>query len=94
MSLPALLESNWPHFPGTSENGKLPYGWAGQQHYFNSVGFDAHFQLYNDIVRWCYDTIQNTKQNAYWTKIGDCIYIQLRKEEDLLMFILKFGDGQ
>ena len=86
-----LKPKHWPHIPGTPENGKVPYGWAGERSYPNNIGFDKHFQMYNDIVDWLHTNVENTKHNAHWNKIGDCIYVQLRKRENLMMFVLRWG---
>lgn len=87
----AIPEENWPHIPGTPENGKLPYGWAGEHSIPNNIGFARHKELYQDIINWIYENISNSVGNVYWTKIGDCFYFQFRKEKDLLMFLLRWG---
>lgn len=89
MNLPTLLESNWNY-----NLDSLPYGWAGQRHISNNIGFEKHFQLYNDLVEWIQETVSSPTQNACWVKIGDCIYVQFRKEKDLIMYLLKFGDNR
>lgn len=84
----SLPESNW-HPPG--DDYELPYGWAGKVSYPNIQGFDAHFQMYRDMVEWIETTVKNPKQNVLWSKIGDCIYVQFRKQKDMDWFVLRFG---
>lgn len=79
--------SNWPERP----NGDLPYGWAGELTYANTMGFDAHFELYKDMVEFINQHVKNPKENCFWNKIGDCIYIQFRKSKDMTWFVLRFG---
>lgn len=79
-----LPESNWI-------GGTLPYGWAGELTYPNIQGFDAHFQMYRDMVDWCEKNVKNHRSNVLWTKIGDCIYVQFRKKRDMTWFSLRFG---
>lgn len=79
-----LHEANWI-------GGILPYGWAGELTYPNVVGFDAHFQMYNDMVEWINANVSNPRYNTLWTKIGDCIYVQFRKKKDMMWFSLRFG---
>lgn len=87
MTLHTLYEPNWDYC-----GFDLPYGWAGERHIINNVGFEHHFKLYYDIVEWIQKNVSNPIQNARWIKIGDCVYVQFRKEEDLIMYLLKFGD--
>lgn len=67
------------------------HGWAADFSYPNNIGFDAHFALYNEMVVWIKTNVERYEHNALWTKIGDCIYVKLRKKNDALMFALKFG---
>ena len=66
------------------------YGWTDLA-YPNYIGFDQHFALYNQMVTWIKANVRNYQHNAMWTKIGDCIYIKLRKRDDAMVFVLKFG---
>lgn len=70
---------------------KLPYGWAGEYSIPNTTNFDHHMQLYQDIVYWIRANIQTPYANACWTKIGDCIYVQIRKPKDYTLFLLKWS---
>jgi hypothetical protein len=81
-----LPEPNWPN-----SNGELFYGWAGELTYPNTIGFDRHFQLYRDIVEWLENNVKDHYHNTCWTKIGDCIYVQFRKQKDMMWFSLRFG---
>ena len=85
--LAELRESNWPKYGAD----KLPYGWAGEYSNANTIGFDAHFAKYNEIVDWIQDNIKRPHSNAHWSKIGDCIYVQIRKRKDWVWFTLRFG---
>lgn len=83
----AFIESNWRE----ADAGKLPYGWARELSYPNVQGFDAHYQLYKDMVQWLERNVKNYQQNTRWIKIGDCIYVQFRKSKDMAWFALRFG---
>lgn len=85
--LDSLPDSNWPN----QRTGELPYGWVGELTYPNKIGFEAHFKLYSDMVEWINEHVKNPKGNVLWNKIGDCIYIQFRKEKDMFWFTLRFG---
>lgn len=65
--------------------------WVAMWAYPNYIGFERHFQLYRDMVDWIKANVVNYKHNAMWTKIGDCIYINLRNPRDAMMFALRFG---
>jgi hypothetical protein len=86
----SLPDDNWIGSVSAG-NGKLPYGWAGELTYPNTIGFDEHFQLYRDMVYWIAENVNNHRSNVLWTKIGDCIYVQFRKEKDMVWFSLRFG---
>ena len=79
---------NWPKNEST---GNLPYGWAGELTYPNRTDFDDHMAMYKDMVRHINTVVKNPNNNALWTKIGDCIYVQFRKQKDMDWFILKYG---
>lgn len=81
------LIGNWPK----DTSAKLPYGWAGAWHNANQIGFKAHMEMYMRICRWINRHVKNPKQNAQWTKIGDCLYVHIRKPQDFTAFILTFG---
>lgn len=83
-----LPQENWI---GAGLNGELPYGWAGELTYPNTIGFGDHFQLYRDMVEWINTNIKDPGTNVQWTKIGDCIYVQFRKQKDMTWFALRFG---
>jgi hypothetical protein len=57
----------------------------------NTMGFDGHFALYNEAVRWI-KSLDNFKRNVRWIKVGDCIYIKFRREDDIMMFKLRFSE--
>ena len=78
------LAANW-------NDPDLPYGWAGEWTCVNTMGFDAHFQLYKDVTLWIEQYINRPYNNAKWIKIGDCIYVQFRKQKDMNWFLLRFG---
>lgn len=79
---------NWPENTST---GNLPYGWAGELTYPNITDFEDHMAMYQDMVHHINTVVKNPKQNALWTKIGDCIYVQFRKQKDMDWFVLKYG---
>ena len=81
-----LPDPNWP-----SNLYGLPYGWAGQVSYPNRTNFEDHFQMYRDMVAWIKEHVKNPEQNVLWNKIGDCIYVQFRKQKDKTWFTLRFG---
>jgi hypothetical protein len=83
--LDKLPDPNW------IGGGGVPYGWAGELTYPNTIGFDAHYQLYRDMVEWLKQNVKNYRSNTLWTKIGDCIYVQFRKKQDMMWFSLRFG---
>ena len=80
-----LPEANW------YQDSYDLYGWAGELTYVNTQGFDHHFQLYRDMVAWIRENVKNPQQNVLWNKIGDCIYIQFRKQKDKNWFAMRFG---
>ena len=93
--LVAML-ANWPdslYQPKMSGRAgpDLPYGWAGEHRIPNTIGFDKHMELYQDIVRWINSSVKNPKQNVFWNKIGDCIYVMFRKKQDYVLYLLKYG---
>ena len=57
----------------------------------NTIGFDAHFGLYNDIVDWIHANIKRPYSNAHWVKIGDGIYVHIRKKRDWMWFTMRWG---
>ena len=89
-TLPVLEQEQWP----------MPWdppvqGWAAVElSYPNVTDFADHFAMYNRMVVWIKQNVENYQSNALWTKIGDCIYVKLRKEKDAMMFILCFGAPQ
>lgn len=86
-TLTGLREGHWP----TYGSDHLPYGWAGEYTCANTIGFDAHAALYNEIVDWIHDNIARPHTNAHWAKMGDCIYVQIRKKKDMFWFTMRFG---
>lgn len=82
-----LHKENWFDFPISD----LPYGWAGAYTNPNNIGFDKHFQLYNDIVDWILNNVSDPVKNARWVKLGDCIYVYIRKRKDLTLFLLRWS---
>ena len=80
-----LPEANWP------PTAVLISGWAGELTYPNRTNFDDHFQQYRDMVNWIKTNVKNPEQNVLWNKIGDCIYIQFRKQKDKNWFAMRFG---
>jgi hypothetical protein len=80
------------HWIGSVEaGGKVPYGWAGELAYPNNTNFEHHWQLYGEMITWIEENINNHRNNVLWTKIGDCIYVQFRKQKDMTWFSLRFG---
>jgi hypothetical protein len=67
------------------------YGWTNELTYPNTMGFDRHFQMYRDIVAWIRLHVKDPTHNVMWTKIGDCIYVRFRNEQDRNWFVLRFG---
>lgn len=84
--MPVLAESQWP-----DNLDRILVDWAFEGSYPNNIGFEKHFALYNEMVDWIKANVVNYQHNALWTKIGDCIYIKLRKRQDAMVFVLKFG---
>ena len=80
----SLRISNWYY-------GETKEDWAGEYTCSNTMGFVRHFQLYNDIVDWVWDNIEQPELNTRWAKIGDCIYVRIRKPKDWTLFALKWG---
>ena len=80
-----LRDSNWGLSLGTVAD------WAGEYTNANTVGFDLHFQKYNDIVDWILANVHDPFTNARWTKIGDCIYVHIRQPRDWTLFTLRWG---
>jgi hypothetical protein len=87
-SYPKLADAQWPR----PEDPPV-VDWAADLSYPNFTNFAQHFALYNEMVDWIRRNVVNYQHNALWTKIGDCIYIKLRKHHDATVFILKFGPG-
>lgn len=87
LSLIDLPPANWPR----RSNDQRPYGWAGEYSIPNRVGFDAHAQMYRDITEWIKGNIERPYKNAHWAKIGDCIYVQIRKKADFTLFMLRWA---
>lgn len=84
---PQWIEEDWYQTP----THPVLLGWALEIGYPNEIGFEMHFLLYLNMVDWIKANVVNYKNNALWTKIGDCIYIKLRKPADATAFILRFG---
>ena len=82
-----LRDGNWPKYTASG----LPQGWAGEYFNPNTIGFDAHFGLYNDIVDWIHANIKRPYSNAHWVKIGDGIYVHIRKKRDWMWFTMRWG---
>lgn len=78
---------NWPN-----HNGELFDNWAGELTYPNTTNFLEHFRLYEDMVDWILNNIDDPWHNACWNKISDCIYIQFRKERDMTWFVLRWAE--
>ena len=78
-----IYKENWPAdiIPDYSW-----YEWSNA----NQIGFTNHFKLYNDIVKWVFDNEYDVN-DINWIKLGDCIYVRFRNEQDYLIFLLKFG---
>lgn len=57
------------------------------------MGFAEHFELYRNVVEWIREHVEDSYHNTSWIKQGDVIRVQFRKEQDLLMFTLKFGSS-
>ena len=77
---------NWPKYSHT-----LPYGWAGEYSDANTIGFELHRQKYEDIVKWIHTNVKRPYSNAHWAKLGDCIYVQLRRKKDWVWFTLRWA---
>lgn len=72
------------------DEDKLPYGWVGEWTNPNTIGFEKHFRLYQEITDWIVNNIHNPYGNCKWTKTGDCIYVQFRKQKDMAWFLLRW----
>lgn len=86
---------NWPDSLYTVKmSGRaidLPHGWAGELAYPNTTDFDDHWDMYLDMVNHINTYVKDPTQNAFWNKVGDCVYVMFRKEKDMNWFILKYG---
>ena len=59
-------------------------------HYVNTTTFDEHFRLYDDMVVWIKENVENYHHYAMWTKISDCIYVKLQRDKDAVIFLLRW----
>lgn len=82
-----LSAGNWPK---TNRNA-IAHGWTGEWRNPNTVGFNAHAAKYNHVVQWIHDNVERPYKNAHWAKIGDCIYVQIKKPKDFVLFTLRWG---
>lgn len=87
LALAALPPGHWPGYSAE----KLPQTWAGEYHIVNNMGFLLHDQIYCDVVAWINENIARPYKNAHWAKIGDCIYVQIRKKQDFTLFMLRWA---
>lgn len=80
-----LPAAHWDRLDAKSRNGwyhhEIP----------NTMGFDAHFDLYRSIAQWIPENIHYARRNTRWTKMGDCIYVQFKKEKDYHWFMLRWA---
>jgi len=79
--------ANWPLDISTNK----PEGWSGEHAIPNRRGFERHMALYVEIVQWILKNIEDPKENAQWNKVGDCIYVYIRRPRDFTMYSLKYG---
>lgn len=68
----------------------LPHNWAGEYTNPNTIGFANHIALYHEIVQWIATNIEDWPRNAMWAKCGDCIYVYVRREQDLVLLNLRW----
>ena len=80
-----LQKSNWER-----KNAKSRGKWFAHA-IPNTIGFNNHFKLYNDIVFWIRDNLRHHTQDARWIKIGDCIYVQFKNEKDYVWFMMRWA---
>ena len=57
----------------------------------NTMGFDKHCNLYQNIVTWIKTTIPNYSSTVMWDKVGDGLYFSFKDEKDYTMFLLKWA---
>jgi len=88
-----LRSSNWPKYASNWQTGTLtqPNGWAGYLYIPNTTCFDDHYQTYVGIINWIEGNIERPYRNAHWSKIGDCIYVNIRKKDDFARFLLRWS---
>lgn len=85
-----VYDSNWPN-----ANNELFANWAGEWVSDRTdLDYIGSCRLYGDIVNWLVQHVIDFYHNACWVNQGGVIRVQFRKESDLLMFILRFGDGR
>ena len=69
----------------------MPYGWYGSCNVFYNIGsIGDPTVMFNDIITWLENTIHNHKQNVHWLTLTSVIHLQFRKEDDMLMFKLRW----
>jgi len=73
----------------TMPNNLFPYRFA----YPNVTNFADHKAMYHAMREWIIENVDNFCYDAMWTKIGDCIYINIRDDQMAMLFVLKFGKG-
>ena len=82
--------SNWSGIDAKGKNWRR----GGEYSIPNTTNFEHHYQMYLNIIQWIEEHVERPMRNAKWAKIGDCIYVQLRKEKDFAYFILRWGAGK
>lgn len=90
MNMKHIKQSNWPK-RNSRKNYTFSKDWAGQVHIPNTMGFGAHYAIYDSIRLWIAENVHKPYSNAQWAKIGDCIYVHMKREDDFISFLLKFA---
>ena len=79
---------NWPKY-GLKE--PKHYGWAGEWHSSENLGIAEQYELYKEIYEWLLVNIQNPYINSQIYYNSDRIYVQMRKNNDYTLFMLRWA---
>ncbi|HET8688561.1 MAG TPA: hypothetical protein VFM18_18260 [Methanosarcina sp.] len=75
---------------GSGIGYKPPQGWS-RHTIINTMGFTLYEQIYQDVILWIYNNIDECENNAHWFRVNDCIYVYLKKSEDTMLFTLRWS---